>query len=128
MDDTQLTHQILKCAYTVHTSLGLGLYESVYQICLVYELKKAGFIVEVEKEIPIVYDGIIMDRSFRADIIVNNKVLIELKSVDEITNKHKAQIINYLRLTKLPIGLLINFNEIHLKNGITRLFPQGKRT
>ncbi len=105
----------------VHSALGPGLLESVYEKALAYELKKSGFIVEVQKGIPVMYDGISLDEGFKADIIVNGKIIIELKSVKKIEDIHLKQLLTYLKLANIKLGLLINFNEVLLKNGIKRI-------
>jgi GxxExxY protein len=113
---------VLDCAFTVHTKLGPGLLESVYESALAKELTKRGQRVERQKPIPVLYDGDPLDDiGFRADLIVNSLVLVELKSVAQVTDLFKKITLNYLRLIPLPLGFLINFNESHLKNGITRI-------
>ena len=122
MDLNQISSNIIKAAITIHKELGPGLLESVYQACMVLELENAGFIVEAEKPCPIIYRGKeINDQGFRIDILVENRVVVELKSVEKVRNVHKKQLLTYLKLTKMPLGLLINFNEILLKDGITRI-------
>jgi len=121
MEINQITHEILDSAYTVHTKLGPGLLESAYQACLVYELKKKGFIVEVEKALPLIYEEVRLDCGYRIDVIVENKVIVELKSVEVFTDVHIAQILTYLRLSEKKVGLLLNFNVKSLKNGIKRV-------
>lgn len=120
MDYNDLTYQILKAAYEVHSVLGPGLLESVYQKCLYQELKQMGFTVEVEKPIPVVYKSVVIDCGYRLDMLVNEKVLLELKSVEDLNSTHEAQILTYLKLTGYKVGLLINFNERSLKHGIRR--------
>ena len=122
MDLNQISSNIIKAAITIHKELGPGLLESVYQACMVLELEIAGLIVEAEKPCPIIYRGKeINDQGFRIDILVENRVVVELKSVEKVRNVHKKQLLTYLKLTKMPLGLLINFNEILLKDGITRI-------
>ncbi len=111
----------------IHQSLGPGLLESVYQRVLAYELRKAGLAVETEVPIPVEWDGHIIDESFRADLIVNGKVLIELKSIENLQPVHKKQTLTYLKLANLRLGLLINFGSHLLKDGIHRIvndFPE----
>jgi GxxExxY protein len=113
---------LLDAAFKVHTKLGPGLLESVYEAALARELLKNGYNVARQKPVPVFYDGELLDEvSFRADLIVNDLVLIELKSVSEITELFKKITQNYLRLIPLRLGFLINFNETHLKNGIIRI-------
>lgn len=121
MDHDKITHEILDFAYKVHSALGPGLLESAYKTCLVYELKKKGFKVEVEKPIPLVYEEIKLDCGYRLDILVEDAVIVELKSVECFTEVHTAQVLTYLKLTNKHLGLLINFNTKSLKNGIKRL-------
>lgn len=115
-----LTGLILKKAYEVHTALGPGLLESTYEECLYYELSMYGFQVERQKTLPIEYKGIKIDNGYRLDIVVENKVVIELKSVDTLLPIHTAQLLTYLKLSHIKCGLLINFNVKSLKEGIKR--------
>jgi len=113
---------VLDSAYKVHTKLGPGLLESVYEAALAKELKKLGHTVERQKPIPVFYDGELLEEvGFRADLIVDAHVLVELKSVTQVTDLFKKTTWNYLRLAPLQLGFLINFNEVHLKDGITRI-------
>ncbi|HEX2533186.1 MAG TPA: GxxExxY protein, partial [Chitinophagaceae bacterium] len=116
-----ITSQIVDAAIKVHNFLGPGLFESVYEQTLQYELRKRGFMVESQVPIPVYYDQMKMEVGFRADLKVDKKVLVEIKSIDALAPVHKKQMLTYLRLTNLRIGLLINFNEELLKNGIVRL-------
>ena len=115
-----LTGLILKKAYEVHTSLGPGLLESTYEECLCYELSLIGLQVERQKSLPIEYKGIKIDNGYRLDIVVENKVVIELKSVEILLPIHTAQLLTYLKLSHIKYGLLINFNVKSLKEGIKR--------
>ena len=115
-----LTGIILKKAYEVHTALGPGLLESTYEECLCYELSSYGLHIERQKTLPIEYKGIKIDNGYRLDIVVENKVVIELKSVDILQPIHSAQLLTYLKLSQKPLGLLINFNVTNLQNGIRR--------
>lgn len=116
----KISYDIIGCAYKVHSKLGPGLLESTYQICLEYELKKMGYLVEVEKALPVVYDEIKLDAGYRIDLMVNKSVIVELKSVEAINDVHIAQILTYLKLSNIKLGLLINFNVKDLKQGIKR--------
>jgi GxxExxY protein len=116
-----LTEAIIGGAITVHRELGPGLLESVYEKCLAFELTQSGLQIAAQQEIPIKYKGQSIESGFRADLIVEGKVLIELKSVDQLIPVHTAQVLTYLKLTGLHTGLLINFNVQLLKNGIKRL-------
>lgn len=120
--EQKLTGKIIDAAIKVHKALGPGLFESVYEEVLAYELTKRGLIVERQVAIPVHYDDIKMDVGFRADLRVDRDVIVEIKSVEEVRAVHKKQVITYLRLTNMKIGLLINFNEELLKDGITRLY------
>jgi GxxExxY protein len=121
METDFLTNEILACAFRVHSSLGPGLLESAYQACLKYELIKQGLSVEAEKVVPLVYEEITLDCGYRIDLLVDKKVIIELKTVEKFTDVHLAQLLTYLRLANLKTGLLLNFNTKSLKNGIKRV-------
>jgi GxxExxY protein len=120
-ENNSLTDAIIGAAISVHRELGPGLLESVYEKCLALELTKSGIQVSSQKEIPLTYKGLALESGFRADLIVENRVLIELKSVDQLLPVHTAQVLTYLKLTNLRTALLINFNVQLLKNGIKRL-------
>ena len=120
MDNYNLTGIILKKAYEVHTALGAGLLESTYEECLCYELALCGLKVERQKTLPIEYKGIKIENGYRLDIVVEDQVIIELKSVDTLLPIHTAQLLTYLKLSKIKHGLLINFNVKSLKEGIKR--------
>ena len=123
-----ITSQIIGLAIKVHRLMGPGLLESVYLTCLCYELKKAGLIVEREKTVPLYYEGVKLDQSYRLDLLVQKKVIVELKAVESITELHRAQLLSYLKLTGCPIGLLINFNVELLKEGICRMVNNFSET
>ena len=121
MTENDISKIIVDAAFKVHTVLGPGLLESVYQRALAYELQKRGLKVAVETPISVYYDGIELGEGFRADIIVNNIVIIELKSVEQVAKLHTKQLLTYLRLTDKRLGLLINFGAPLIKYGITRV-------
>ena len=121
MTENEIARQILDAAFAVHSKLGPGLLESVYEVVLAYELKKRGFTAERQKSMPILYDNIRFDEAFRSDLVVNGKVIVELKSVEALLPVHAKQLLTQLRLSGLKLGLLINFGEAHLKNGIKRV-------
>ena len=125
MDDelriNDLTQAIIGAAIDVHRELGPGLLESVYRKCLAYELRKRGHEVAQEQPIPVVYDGKTHDCGFRADILVNRLVVVELKAKSTIHPVDKAQTLSHLRLMGLPVGLLINFHEVKLVDGLSRI-------
>ena len=121
MTENQIAKLILDTAFAVHTKLGPGLLESVYEVILAYELQKRGLTAERQKPMPIVYDNIRFEEAFRSDLVVNRKVIAELKSVEGLLPVHAKQLLTQLRLSGVKLGLLINFGEAHLKNGIKRI-------
>ncbi|NOQ25724.1 MAG: GxxExxY protein [Bacteroidales bacterium] len=121
MTENEISKIIVNTCYDIHVKLGPGLLESVYEEILYYELKEQNLKVERQKGIPVFWKGVKMDIGFRTDLIVENKVIIELKSVETIAPVHPKQLLTYLRITKLKLGLLINFNEKLIKDGITRI-------
>ena len=121
MTENEISRIVVDASYRIHVELGPGLFESVYEEILSYELMKKGLYISRQKTIPIVWEEIKMEHGFRADLIVENKVLIEIKSVESIAPVHQKQVLTYLKLTNLKLGLLINFNEAYIKNGITRI-------
>ena len=116
-----LAKQTVNAALAVHRALGPGLLESAYQQCMAIELSLAGVSVEREKLLPLVYRGHSVETAYRLDLIVGGKLLVELKAVDAIAPVHEVQVVTYLKLLKLPLGLLINFNVPLIKNGISRI-------
>jgi GxxExxY protein len=121
MTKNEIAKQVLDCAFVVHTKLGPGLLESVYEVVLAHELRKKGLVVERQKPMPILYDNIRFDEAYRSDLLVNSKVIVELKSTESVSALHAKQVLTQLRLSGLKLGFLINFGEAHLKNGIKRL-------
>ena len=121
MTENEIARQILDAAFAVHTKLGPGLLESVYEVVLAYELQKSGLTAERQKPMPILYDNIRFDEAFRSDLVVNGKVIAELKSVGALLPVRAKQLLTQLRLSGPKPGLLINFGEAHLKNGIKRV-------
>jgi GxxExxY protein len=117
----ELTEQIIGLAIKVHRKLGPGFLESVYQSALAYEFKKAGIAFEKEKVLPVPYEEIILEVGFRCDFLVDSKVIVECRAVQELTQFDQAKLLNYLKITQLQVGLLINFNVLLLKDGIKRL-------
>jgi GxxExxY protein len=120
-DINKITGKILDCAYKVHTELGPGLLESAYAECLFYELSKSGLKVEKQKPLPLIYQEVKLEIGYRIDILVENQVVIEIKSVEALNDVHIAQTLTYLKLSKCKVGLLMNFNVKSLKHGIKRL-------
>jgi GxxExxY protein len=121
MNENEIARIVVDTAYQIHTKLGPGLLESVYEKILVHKLEKLGLNVERQKSIPIVFEGIKFDEGFRADVVVENKVIIELKSIEEVSKAHKKQVLTYLRLADKRLGLLINFGAALFKDGIFRI-------
>ena len=120
MKNNELTEKIIGAAIEVHRTLGPGLLESAYQECLLFELKIQGLQVAKEKTLPIIYRDIKLDHGYRIDLLVENKIVLELKTVEFLTDVHTAQILTYLKLGNYPLGLLINFHTKLLKNGLKR--------
>ena len=121
MEIEKIFKTILDCAFKVHTALGPGLLESAYEECLYYEIKKSGLNVEKQKALPLIYEEIKLDAGYRVDLLVEDKIVIELKSVEVLADIHLAQILTYLKLSSCKLGLLVNFNVKHLKDGIKRV-------
>ena len=121
MSENEISKIIVDISYKIHTQLGPGLLESVYETILDYELTSRGLKVERQKSLPVIWNEDKMDIGFRADLIVENKVIIEVKSVEQIALVHPKQVLTYLKITRLKLGLLINFNEPLIKTGITRI-------
>ena len=120
MELNQITETIIGCAIEVHKNLGPGLLESAYEECLAFELQNAGLKIQRQKAVPVVYKEIKLDCGYRIDILVENTVVIELKTVDAFNPVHEAQILTYMKFSEKRIGLLINFNVTLLKNGLKR--------
>lgn len=119
--EDHLSKMILGAAIKIHRSLGPGLLESAYQKCLVYELQKRDLFVESEKTLPVIYDGIEINVGYRLDLLINQKVIIEIKSVEKLNEVHLAQLLTYLKLSDCKLGLLINFNRRYVKDGFRRV-------
>lgn len=121
MHEEEIFKKILDCSFKVHTQLGPGLLESAYEECLFYELNKLNLFVEKQKPLPLIYEEVKLDVGYRVDLIVENKIIIEIKSVESLAEIHLAQILTYLKLSGCKLGLLVNFNVKHLKDGIKRV-------
>jgi GxxExxY protein len=121
MSENELSRIVFDCALKVHQTLGPGLLESAYEECLFFELKKLGLAIEKQKPLPLIYEEIKLEIGYRLDIIVENKLILEIKSVDALNEIHFAQLLTYLKLTNCKLGLLINFNVVLIKNGIRRV-------
>ncbi len=120
MIENTITEKIIGCAIEVHKNLGPGLLESAYEECLLYELQKIGLDVKKQVPLPLVYKEVKLDAGYRIDLLVENKIIIEIKAVDAIADIHKAQLMTYMKLAGVKVGLLINFNVLKLKDGIVR--------
>ena len=121
MHENDISYAVRGAAFKVHTELGPGLLESVYESALAYELRQEGFDVFTQLGIPVVYKEVEMEQGFRMDLLVNNKVVVEVKSVDTLLDVHHKQLLTYLKLSGKKLGLLINFNSVKLKNSIIRI-------
>ena len=121
MNENEIANKIIGLAIDVHVALGPGLLESAYKECLFYKIQKTGLLVEKEKPIPLVFEGVKLDCGYRIDLLVENKLVIEVKSVESLNDIHLAQTLTYLKLGNYKLGLLVNFNVILLKNGIKRV-------
>mgnify|MGYP006189042379 CR=1 FL=1 len=121
MHENEIATTVLDSCFKIHRELGPGLFESVYEEILFFELEKKRLEVKRQTAIPVIWGEIKMDLGFRADLIINNKIILEIKSIEKIAPVHKKQVLTYLRLMNIHLGLLINFNEAQLKDGITRV-------
>jgi GxxExxY protein len=121
MTENELSNVVIGCAIKVHSALGPGLLESAYQECLFYELRRAGLAVEKQKPLPLVYESVKLECGYRVDLLVEGKLIIEIKSAEAITDIYLAQVLTYLKLSNCKLGLLINFNVVQLKQGIKRV-------
>jgi len=121
MTENEIATQIVDAAFKIHTALGPGLLETVYEVVLTHELQKRGLHVERQVPVPIAWEGINFDEGFRADLIVESKIIVELKSLESVARVHKKQVLTHLRLMNLKPGLLINFGDELIKNGISRI-------
>jgi GxxExxY protein len=121
MEENPISQEIVDAAFTIHTKLGPGLLESIYEVLLTYELKKRK--LSVIRQVPVVveYDGIRFEEGYRLDLLVEDKVIVEVKSIEKVANIHKKQLLTYLRITNKKLGLLINVNEVLIRDGITRV-------
>ena len=121
LTENELSKIVFNCALKVHQNLGPGLLESAYEECLFYELNKTGLEIQKQKALPLVYEEVKLDIGYRIDIIIENKLILEIKSVEALNDIHFAQLLTYLKLTNCKLGLLINFNVKLLKNGVQRV-------
>jgi GxxExxY protein len=121
MHENEITGKIINAGIEVHKALGPGLLESAYKECLYYQLTKNGLFVEKEKVLPLVYEEVKLDCGYRLDLLIENKIVVEIKSIDAINEIHLAQVLTYLKIGNYKLGLLMNFNVVLLKNGIKRI-------
>ncbi len=121
MEDNEITERVIGCTIKVHKTLGPGLLESAYQACLYYEIVKSGLSVEKEKPLPLVYGEVTLDCGYRMDLVIEKRIVVEIKSVYALTDIHLAQELTYLKLNNYRLGLLINFHVLKLKDGVKRI-------
>ena len=121
MDEEEIGKQVVDACIKVHSVLGAGLLEGVYEACLAHDLEKRGLVVKRQVALPIVYEDLKVDNAFRIDLLVGDKVVVELKVVDNLSPVHLAQLLSYLKLGKYKLGFLLNFNVVHMKDGIGRM-------
>lgn len=121
MTENELSKIVFECGLKVHKALGPGLLESAYEECLYYELVKTGIPVEKQKGLPLIYEEIKLDIGYRTDLIIENKLIVEIKSVEALNDIHLAQVLTYLKLSRCKLGLLINFNSVLFKDGVKRI-------
>ena len=121
MNENEISKIIFESGLKIHRKLGVGLYEAVYEECLVYELKQRGLQIERQKDISIEYEGLLIERAFRVDLLIEYKVIIEIKAVPEINSYHTYQLLNYLRITGFKLGMLLNFHSLLFKDGVKRI-------
>lgn len=121
MDIEEIYKKVLDCSFQVHTGLGPGLLESAYEECLYYELIQNGLKVEKQKALPLIYKAVKLEAGYRVDLLVEDRIIIEIKSVELLSDIHLAQILTYMKLSDCKLGLLVNFNVRHLKDGIKRV-------
>ena len=121
MSENEISKLVFEYGLKIHRKLGVGLYEMVYEECLVYELKKQGIKVEKQKNISIEYEELVIEKAFRLDLLIEDKVIVEIKAVPEINSYHTYQLLNYLRITGCKLGLVLNFHSVLFKDGVKRI-------
>jgi GxxExxY protein len=121
MTENEISEIIFDCALNVHKALGPGLLESAYEECMFYEIKKTGVKIEKQKPLPLIYEDVKLEIGYRVDLMIENKVILEIKSVETLNDVHMAQVLTYLKLSDCKLGMLINFNVALIKNGIKRI-------
>jgi len=126
MEKNQVSGTIIDCALKVHTALGPGILESVYETCLAHELRKAGLKVRTQVPVPVIYDGLKLESGLRLDLLVEEIVIVEIKAIEALAPIHTAQLLSYLKLMNLQLGLLLNFNVVHMREGWKRVVNNFK--
>lgn len=121
MNENDISKIIFEAGLKIHRKLGIGLYEKVYEECLVYELRKQGLKVEQQKNIAIEYEELVIENALRVDLLIEEKVIVEINAIPEINSYHTYQLLNYLRITTLKLGLVLNFHSILFKDGVKRI-------
>ena len=121
MSENEISKLVFESGLKIHRKLGVGLYEMVYEECLVYELKKQGIKVEKQKNISIEYEELVIEKAFRLDLLIEDKVIVEIKAVPEINSYHTYQLLNYFRITGCKLGLVLNFHSVLFKDGVKRI-------
>ena len=121
MRENEIGETLLGCAFRVHSALGPGVLESAYEACLLHELTKTGIAVSRQVSLPVAYDGLELDAGYRIDLLIEDLVIVEVKSVERLLPVHMAQVLSYLRLSDRKLGYLLNFNTVHMRNGIKRV-------
>lgn len=121
MTENEISKIIFEAGLKIHRKIGIGLYETVYEQCLAYELKNSGLKVEKQKDISIEYESLLIEKAFRVDLLIENKVIIEIKAVPEINSYHSYQLLNYLRISGCKLGMILNFHSVLFKDGVKRI-------
>ncbi|WP_435525714.1 GxxExxY protein [Chryseobacterium indoltheticum] len=121
MTENEISKIVFESGLKIHRKLGVGLFETIYEECLFYELQKAGLVVERQKFLNIQYEELLLERAFKMDLLIENKVVLEIKSVENLNNYHALQLKNYLRIGNFKLGMLLNFNSQLFKNGVKRI-------
>ncbi|VXC37328.1 MULTISPECIES: GxxExxY protein [Chryseobacterium] len=121
MTENEISKIVFESGLKIHRKLGVGLFETIYEECLFYELQKAGLVVERQKFLNIQYEELLLERAFKMDLLIENKVVLEIKSVESLNNFHAVQLKNYLRIGNFKLGMLLNFNSQLFKNGVKRI-------
>ncbi|AZB20882.1 GxxExxY protein [Kaistella haifensis] len=121
MTENEISKIIFEAGLKIHRKIGIGLYETVYEQCLAYELKNSGLKVEKQKDISIEYESLLIEKAFRVDLLIEDKVIIEIKAVPEINSYHSYQLLNYLRISGCKLGMILNFHSVLFKDGVKRI-------